>query len=119
MLDSIKHLVKSAPIVGSSLAYLRGDSFTDSAKYWEQRYRTGGNSGAGSYCRLAEFKAEVVALVDGHPRGRDRVRRGAGIRGRRLTCCFFWSLSAVEVRKKSRGDSGVLREVVGHGPHGE
>jgi SAM-dependent methyltransferase len=35
-----------------------------SAAYWEARYRQGGNSGAGSYGRLARFKAEVInALV--------------------------------------------------------
>lgn len=38
----------------------RPTSFTSSANYWEQRYRQGGNSGAGSYNRLAEFKAEVL-----------------------------------------------------------
>lgn len=31
-----------------------------SAKYWEQRYLRGGTSGAGSYRRLAEFKAKIV-----------------------------------------------------------
>lgn len=31
-----------------------------SAEYWEQRYKKGGNSGAGSYNHLAEFKAEVL-----------------------------------------------------------
>jgi hypothetical protein len=34
--------------------------FSDSAKWWEQRYSSGGNSGEGSYGKLAEFKAEVV-----------------------------------------------------------
>ncbi|ODQ88199.1 hypothetical protein BHQ18_20350 [Mycolicibacterium flavescens] len=34
--------------------------FTTSADYWEKRYRRGGTSGAGSYNRLAEFKAEVL-----------------------------------------------------------
>lgn len=35
-----------------------------SAAYWEQRYRGGGDSGAGSYGRLAVFKADVLnALV--------------------------------------------------------
>lgn len=32
----------------------------DSTGYWEQRYRTGGNSGRGSYNHLAQFKAEVI-----------------------------------------------------------
>ena len=36
------------------------DIFFDSAVYWEQRYVQGGNSGAGSYNRLAEFKAWVL-----------------------------------------------------------
>jgi len=31
-----------------------------SAAYWEQRYAAAGTSGAGSYGRLAEFKAEVL-----------------------------------------------------------
>ncbi len=31
-----------------------------SKSYWEQRYRDGGNSGAGSYNRLMQFKAEVL-----------------------------------------------------------
>jgi len=32
----------------------------NSATYWENRYKQGGNSGAGSYGRLAEFKAGVL-----------------------------------------------------------
>ena len=32
----------------------------DSARYWEQRYAHGGNSGAGSYDRLADFKARII-----------------------------------------------------------
>ena len=31
-----------------------------SKEYWEKRYRAGGNSGSGSYGRLAEFKAEII-----------------------------------------------------------
>lgn len=31
--------------------------FSGSASYWENRYVRGGNSGAGSYNRLSEFKA--------------------------------------------------------------
>jgi hypothetical protein len=34
--------------------------FTESQNYWEERYRVGGNSGAGSYGRLARFKAEFL-----------------------------------------------------------
>ena len=38
----------------------RKQGFSGSQNYWEQRYAAGGNSGAGSYSRLAEFKAEVL-----------------------------------------------------------
>ena len=31
-----------------------------SKEYWETRYRNGGNSGAGSYNHLAQFKANVI-----------------------------------------------------------
>jgi SAM-dependent methyltransferase len=34
--------------------------FTSSTRYWEDRYAVGGNSGAGSYGRLARFKADVI-----------------------------------------------------------
>ncbi|MCV7211817.1 hypothetical protein H7J75_24685 [Mycolicibacterium canariasense] len=34
--------------------------FTSSQDYWERRYRLGGNSGAGSYNRLARFKADYL-----------------------------------------------------------
>ena len=35
-------------------------SFPGSGDYWKNRYKAGGTSGAGSYNRLAEFKAEVL-----------------------------------------------------------
>ncbi len=36
-----------------------------SGNYWESRYKSGGNSGAGSYSHLADFKAEVInGLID-------------------------------------------------------
>ena len=34
--------------------------FTNSADYWDERYQLGGNSGCGSYSKLAEFKALVL-----------------------------------------------------------
>lgn len=35
-------------------------AFQHSAQYWDDRYRLQGNSGAGSYGCLADFKAEVI-----------------------------------------------------------
>lgn len=40
--------------------YSPGKSFISSASYWEERYLSGGNSGPGSYGKLAQFKAEVI-----------------------------------------------------------
>lgn len=34
--------------------------FESSARYWEARYQNGGNSGAGSYGKLAEYKASFI-----------------------------------------------------------
>lgn len=41
-------------------SYKRYFYFKDSASYWNDRYKIGKNSGAGSYGRLAEFKAEII-----------------------------------------------------------
>lgn len=35
-------------------------AFSNSAQYWNDRYNTGGTSGAGSYGRLAVFKAKFI-----------------------------------------------------------
>ena len=34
--------------------------FENSSTYWEDRYKTGGKSGSGSYYELAEYKAEII-----------------------------------------------------------
>ena len=63
---NLKQMVKSIPILGGVAkrihAALPGSKsrLINSGKYWEERYRQGGNSGAGSYNRLAEFKAEFL-----------------------------------------------------------
>lgn len=63
---SLKSFIKSIPVIGPLARAMFGkktpinDQFPGSAKYWENRYAEGGNSGAGSYNRLAEFKAEII-----------------------------------------------------------
>jgi glycosyltransferase involved in cell wall biosynthesis len=60
--------VAKLPIVGPAVKNiyrafaLRGRElrFDSSSQYWDDRYSFGGNSGAGSYGRLALFKAEVI-----------------------------------------------------------
>lgn len=36
------------------------NAWKGSARYWNERYVNGGDSGAGSYNRLAEFKAQII-----------------------------------------------------------
>jgi len=65
-MDGLKRIVKRTPIVRDlARAAMRKMSARntgdfDSADYWESRYQEGRNSGAGSYNRLAHFKAEVL-----------------------------------------------------------
>ena len=68
LVAGLRRRVRTAPVLGPVLvkAKLWADlqrrkwRFTNSADYWDERYAAGGNSGAGSYNRLAEFKAEVL-----------------------------------------------------------
>lgn len=58
-------ILRTFPIVGPALQRTIGlikrkPAFLTTAQYWEDRYRSGGNSGAGSYNRLAQFKSEVL-----------------------------------------------------------
>ena len=57
MPSTIKTFIKNTPLIGPTINLLRGLTFRNSTDYWERRYRKGGNSGAGSYNRLARFKA--------------------------------------------------------------
>jgi SAM-dependent methyltransferase len=38
----------------------RKNEFKSSSIYWDERYRDGGNSGQGSYGKLATYKAEII-----------------------------------------------------------
>lgn len=62
----MKEIIKTMPIVGSLVRRIYRTlinppkPFSGSMEYWQQRYESGGNSGAGSYNELAEFKANVL-----------------------------------------------------------
>jgi SAM-dependent methyltransferase len=61
----MKKLIKRIPFIGhiAKKIYrkIKGiPEFTTSGEYWEKRYKLGGNSGAGSYNNLAEFKGEII-----------------------------------------------------------
>lgn len=73
---NLKGFVRSLPIVGPLSYKIRparthtfhtAEPFDNSADYWDRRYAEGGDSGAGSYNRLAHFKAGVInSLVEDH-----------------------------------------------------
>jgi trans-aconitate methyltransferase len=67
MLNTLKKNLKAIPVVGTVLRYgyrkligSDGPKFHTSSQYWEDRYKLGGNSGSGSYGRLARFKADFL-----------------------------------------------------------
>jgi hypothetical protein len=61
-MSSLKAFIGSLPIVGDLVrtVYNRFNRFTGVQSYWEKRYASGGDSGAGSYGKFAAFKAEVI-----------------------------------------------------------
>lgn len=62
----MREMIKRMPIVGPIIRkiyrklFYKPKPFPGSEDYWIQRYNSGGNSGAGSYNKLAEFKAEII-----------------------------------------------------------
>ncbi|MBE1547967.1 hypothetical protein GGC64_001975 [Mycobacterium sp. OAS707] len=61
----LAEILTRTPRVGKFIFRLRNavkgsPRFSSSAEYWAENYRQGGNSGPGSYGRLAAFKAEVL-----------------------------------------------------------
>ena len=69
---AIRGALRSVPyfdkVVAKTLRpYFSGPHFQSSAQYWEDRYRLQGDSGDGSYGRLAQFKADIInAFVREH-----------------------------------------------------
>jgi len=71
--DQLKRAIKRTPVVRNLARMIlrwqaaRNSSNFSSFEYWESRYRDGRSSGAGSYNRLATFKAETInRFVDEH-----------------------------------------------------
>ena len=69
VLNDLKQIAKRIPVVGPLLRSIhqktlrRKDPPFSSEAYWQNRYEGGGNSGAGSYGRLAQFKAEILNTI--------------------------------------------------------
>ncbi len=68
-MGKLKQFLKTIPGVSQLAKLTRSNNttFPGSSAYWEKRYSSGGNSGSGSYGRLARFKADVLnAFVAEH-----------------------------------------------------
>ena len=67
MISKMKAVLKKSPIIKKMVWAVRGCrggvpaiEFVNSSQYWNDRYTHGGTSGAGSYGRLAKFKADFL-----------------------------------------------------------
>jgi hypothetical protein len=56
----MSHLLRSILNSLQEILKIPDTKFSGSEKYWQNRYKSHGNSGAGSYNQLAEFKAVIL-----------------------------------------------------------
>jgi SAM-dependent methyltransferase len=98
----MKNLIKRIPVIGPIARNVYRHwlnppkPFHGSEDYWIARYREGGNSGAGSYNRLAEFKAEVLNEFVASHDIRDVIEFGCGD-GNQLTLATYPSYLGLDV----------------------
>ena len=103
---NVKHFVKRIPIIGPIVQrlYRRLTShampFSGSEKYWAERYDSGGKSGAGSYGRLAEFKAEVLNDFVSKEKVKTIIEYGCGD-GNQLALAVYPSYLGFDVSPKA------------------
>ena len=78
----------------------KADNWEGSARYWENRYVTGGNSGAGSYNRLADFKARIINEFVKEHDVKEVVEWGCGD-GNQLSLATYPAYVGFDVSKKA------------------
>jgi SAM-dependent methyltransferase len=74
--------------------------FRTSSEYWEKRYVKGGNSGVGSYGRLANFKAEFLNNFVEQHRIKSVIEYGCGD-GSQLELARYPSYTGIDVSPKA------------------
>jgi hypothetical protein len=100
MLNSVKSFLKNVPGIGPGLVQLRKGKFKSSDVYWDQRYRAGGDSGAGSYNRLAEFKARFLNAFVEKNRISSVIEHGCGD-GAQLKLAKYPSYTGIDISPKA------------------
>jgi predicted O-methyltransferase YrrM len=92
----IRALPLIGPVASEFTRRLKTGKFQGSAEYWERRYRSGRNSGAGSYNRLAEFKAKFLNGFVSEKQIRSVVEFGSGD-GAQLALSNYPSYAGIDV----------------------
>jgi len=59
-LNPVRKVFEDGSYITKFFGFVVSRKAFSSARYWEERYGRGGNSGSGSYGRLAAFKAEII-----------------------------------------------------------
>jgi hypothetical protein len=99
MLNGVKSFVRKVPVIGPVAVRLHLP-FKTSSDYWEKRYLKGGNSGVGSYGRLANFKAEFLNAFVEKNRINSVIEYGCGD-GSQLKLARYPSYTGVDVSLKA------------------
>jgi hypothetical protein len=99
MLKEVKSFVRKVPVIGPMAVRLHLP-FKTSSDYWEKRYVKGGNSGVGSYGRLANFKAEFLNAFVEKNRINSVIEYGCGD-GSQLKLARYPSYTGIDVSLKA------------------
>ena len=98
-IQTLKKMVRNVPRLGPFLVHLREKRWK-SSEGWDRRYRRGGNSGAGSYHRLAQFKAEFLNRFVFQQRVTSVIEFGSGD-GSQLKLACYPEYVGVDVSSKA------------------
>ena len=102
----MKQIIKKIPIVSSIARVIYHKwinppkPFIGSKNYWIERYDSGGNSGDGSYGKLAEFKAEILNEFVQQNNIKTIIEYGSGD-GNQLTLAEYPSYTGFDVSPKA------------------
>jgi SAM-dependent methyltransferase len=122
-------LIRRTPVLGTALARVyvallgnrkRASRFPGSAGYWERRYSSGGDSGAGSYGKHARFKAQVLNTFVADHDVSSAIEFGCGD-GNQLALARYPRYSGYDVseqaiarcRQRFTGDAAKIFELLG------
>mgnify|MGYP006273884511 CR=1 FL=1 len=80
-------------------SFVKNKKFSNSTKYWMDRYNNGGNSGKGSYDKFAEFKGNVINKLIKEKNINSIIELGCGD-GNQLKHFNITSYSGIDISKK-------------------